>query len=208
MRWGGGLCALRAADGAGEREVNVGVKCRGATIGLDWRDERFNLGSMNEDILKSIHEELVAIRQLLAEANKAPARSTPVRAATSSSSYASSGGGADEVILQPTEVIPNAGDVQVHFGKNNGVALSKLSERSLSWYATEQPPRLDGSGKPYPPRPQETTLRNAARTLWHQNKGTLGQPDAPKSAGATSAMTPAVATESAAHLSDEENVPF
>jgi len=77
-------------------------------------------------------------------------------------------------------VIPNAGDVQVHFGKNNGVALSKLSERSLSWYATEQPPRLDSSGKPYPARPQETTLRNAARTLWHQNRGTLGQADARK----------------------------
>ena len=162
---------------------------------------------MNEDILKSIHEELVAIRQLLAEATKAPARSAPARATSSSSSYSSSGGGADEVILQPTEVIPNAGDVQVHFGKNNGVALSKLSERSLSWYATEQPPRLDSSGKPYPPRPQETTLRNAARTLWHQNKGTLGQPDAPRSAG-TAAATPAVATASSAHLSDEENVPF
>ena len=177
-----------------------------ATIGLERRGERLKLPGMNEDILKSIHEELVAIRQLLAEANKAPARSAPARATSSSSSYSSSGGGADEVILQPTEVIPNAGDVQVHFGKNNGVALSKLSERSLSWYATEQPPRLDSSGKPYPPRPQETTLRNAARTLWHQNKGTLGQPDAPK--GAASAATPAVATESSAHLSDEENVPF
>jgi len=161
---------------------------------------------MNEDILRSIHEELVAIRQLLAEANKAPARSAPARATSASSTYTSSGGGADEVILQPTEVIPNAGDVQVHFGKNNGVALSKLSERSLSWYATEQPPRLDSSGKPYPPRPQETTLRNAARTLWHQNKGTLGQPDAPK--GSAPTATPAVATESSAHLSDEENVPF
>lgn len=177
-----------------------------ATIGLERRGERLKLPAMNEDMLKSIHEELVAIRQLLAEAIKAPARSAPARATTSASSYSSSGGGADEVILQPTEVIPNAGDVQVHFGKNNGVALSKLSERSLSWYATEQPPRLDSSGKPYPPRPQETTLRNAARTLWHQNKGTLGQPDAPK--GAASAATPAVATESSAHLSDEENVPF
>jgi hypothetical protein len=162
---------------------------------------------MNEDILKSIHEELVAIRQLLAEANKAPARSAPARATSSATSYASSGGGGfDEVIPQPSEVVPNAGDVQVHFGKNNGVALSKLSERSLSWYATEQPPRLDSSGKPYPPRPQELVLRNAARTLWHQNKGTLGQPDAPK--GAAPMATPAVATESAAHLSDEENVPF
>ena len=162
---------------------------------------------MNEDILKSIHEELVAIRQLLAEANKALARSAPARTTSLSSSYSSSGGGADEVILQPTEVIPNAGDVQVHFGKNNGVALSKLSERSLSWYATEQPPRLDSSGKPYPPRPQETTLRNAARTLWHQNKGTLGQPDVVKGA-ASSASAQVASAESSAHLSDEENVPF
>ena len=55
---------------------------------------------------------------------------------------------------------------------------------------------------------EETPLRNAARTLWHQNKGTLGQPDAPRAAGAAAATMPAVATESAAHLSDEENVPF
>lgn len=161
---------------------------------------------MNEDILKSIHEELVAIRQLLADANKAQPRSAPARSSGSTPSY-SGGGGGDEVIPQPTEVVPNAGEVQVHFGKNNGVALSKLSERSLSWYAIEQPPRLDSSGKPYPARPQEIVLRNAARTLWHQNKGTLGQPDAPKSkaAGETS---PAATIESSAHLSDEENVPF
>jgi len=160
---------------------------------------------MNEDLLKSIHEELVAIRQLLTEANKAAPRSTPARATSGSSSYSGSSGGADEVIPQPTEVVPNAGDVQVHFGKNNGVALSKLSERSLSWYAAEQAPRLDSSGKPYPPRPQETLLRNAARTLWHQNKGTLGHPDAPKAATTSGG---AATTESAAHLSDEENVPF
>lgn len=162
---------------------------------------------MNEDTLKAIHEELVAIRQLLADAAKNQPRGAPARSTNSAASYSSSGGGgADEVIPQPSEVVPNAGDVQVHFGKNNGVALSKLSERSLSWYATEQPPRLDSSGKPYPPRPQETVLRNAARTLWHQNKGTLGQPDvAPKAVGAAAA---AVATESSAHLSDEENVPF
>jgi hypothetical protein len=105
------------------------------------------------------------------------------------------------VIPQPSEVIPNAGDVQVHFGKNNGVALSKLSERSLSWYATEQPPRLDSSGKPYPARPQETTLRNAARTLWHQNRGTLGQAEAPKAKPAPEII------EAPSHPSDEE-VPF
>ena len=166
---------------------------------------------MNEDILKSIHEELVSIRTLLTEATKSAPRSAPVRAPSTATSYASSGGGmgGDEIILQPTEVVPNAGDVQVHFGKNNGVALSKLSERSLSWYATEQPPRLDSSGKPYPARPQEATLRNAARTLWHQNKGTLGQADGVKSA--TAGVSAAAAAELAAvaptHPSDEE-VPF
>lgn len=164
---------------------------------------------MNEDLLKAIHQELVAIRQLLADANKAPRASAPARTTSSSSSYSSSGGGGgNEEIPQPTEIVPNAGDVQVHFGKNNGIALSKLSERSLSWYAMEQAPRLDSSGKPYPPRPQEVVLRNAARTLWHQNKGTLGQAGASGGASKASAELPIPPAESSAHLSDEENVPF
>jgi hypothetical protein len=193
-------------DASPAARQDVKEKPAGAPIELARRGPGLTLPRMNEDLLKSIHEELVAIRQLLTEANKAAPRSTPARATSGSSSYStSSGGGADEVIPQPTEIVPNAGDVQVHFGKNNGVPLAKLSERSLSWYATEQPPRLDSSGKPYPARPQETLLRNAARTLWHQNKGTLGQPDAPKAAPAPA---PAGATESGAHLSDEENMPF
>lgn len=163
---------------------------------------------MNDDILKAIHEELVAIRQLLAEANKAPrASSAPARSTSTSSSYSSSssgGAGGEEPIPQPTEVVENPGDVQVHFGKNNGVALSKLSERSLSWYAQEQAPRLDSSGKPYPARPQETILRNAARTLWHQNRGTLGKAAAPKAASSAAELP----VDSSAHLSDEESVPF
>lgn len=162
---------------------------------------RAHFPRMNEELLKSIHQELVAIRQLLASQQSTAARSAPARAPSSASSYTSGGGGGDEVIPQPSEVIPNAGDVQVHFGKNNGVALSKLSERSLSWYATEQPPRLDSSGKPYPARPQETTLRNAARTLWHQNRGTLGQAEAPKAKPAPEII------EAPSHPSDEE-VPF
>ncbi len=165
---------------------------------------------MNEDILKAIHEELVSIRKLLTDATKNAPRSAPVRATSTATSYASGGGGGDEIIPQPSEVVPNAGDVQVHFGKNNGVALSKLSERSLSWYATEQPPRLDSGGKPYPARPQETTLRNAARTLWHQNKGTLGQPDVVRPAavaGAGSAAAAELAAVAPTHPSDEE-VPF
>ena len=157
---------------------------------------------MNDDLLKAIHAELVAIRQLLTDAKSAPPRSTSASRPTGTTSTYSGGGG-DEPIPQPTEIVTNPGDVQVHFGKNNGVALSKLSERSLSWYAQEQAPRLDSSGKPYPARPQETILRNAARTLWHQNRGTLGQPAAPKSAPIAEELP-----GSSAHLSDEESVPF
>lgn len=157
---------------------------------------------MNEDILKAIHQELVAIRQLLAEGkSQASARGAPARAGVSTSS--SGGGGGDQPVPQPTEIIANAGDVQVHFGKNNGVPLSKLSERSLSWYAQEQAPRLDSSGNPYPARPQETTLRNAARTLWHQTRGTLEG----RSAAASSSSAEAF-VETTSHPSDEEVLPF
>jgi len=161
---------------------------------------------MNDDLLKAIHQELVAIRQLLADGNKAaPARSTPARASTSTSSPSRPSSGDAEVVPQPSEIIANPGDVQVHFGKNNGVPLSQLGERSLSWYAQEQAPRLDSSGNPYPPRPQEITLRNAARTLWHQNRGTLGG-GAPASKAGSSAEA---FVEPASHPSDEEEaLPF
>lgn len=159
---------------------------------------------MNEDLLKAIHQELVAIRQLLADGKAAPApRSAPAPRASAPSTSAYTASGGEAPIPQPTEIIANPGDVQVHFGKNNGVPLSKLSERSLSWYAQEQAPRLDSSGNPYPARPQETTLRNAARTLWHQNRGTLGKP------GDTMKLpTEAFAEPAASHPSDEEALPF
>ena len=84
----------------------------------------------------------------------------------------------------PTEIIADAGNVQVHFGKNKGVALSSLSERSVAWYAQEPEPRIGSNGKPFPPRAEDELLRNAARTLIHQNRGTLPsaavtQPTAP-----------------------------
>ncbi len=157
---------------------------------------------MNEDLLKAIHQELVAIRQLLAEGKTAPARGTPAPRASAPATSTHTGSGSDAPIPQPTEIIANPGDVQVHFGKNNGVALSKLSERSLSWYAQEQAPRLDSTGNPYPARPQEILLRNAARTLWHQNRGSLGQP------GGTMKLPTEAFAEPAAHPSDEEALPF
>jgi hypothetical protein len=76
-------------------------------------------------------------------------------------------------IPQPSEIIANAGEVAVHFGTNTGVPLSQLGESSLSWYAQEKEPRLNSRGEPFPPRQEEITLSNAARTLWHQKKGTL-----------------------------------
>jgi len=130
------------------------------------------------DLNQAILDELKAIRALLAGGAK------PAAATANPPSQAPAPDGPPP---QPDSVIENAAQVQVHFGKNNGVALGALSERSLSWYAAEQPARLDSSGKPYPPRPQEILLRNAARTLWHQQKGTLttGTPPLPSAGAAT-----------------------
>tara|TARA_R110002126_G_scaffold30994_1_gene100453 strand:+ start:57 stop:467 length:411 start_codon:yes stop_codon:yes gene_type:complete len=123
--------------------------------------------------LELIHAELIRIREAL------EARPFAAGAPTAKPAPARS-----EEVPMPTEVIANAGDVQVHFGKNKGVALSSLSERSVAWYAQEPEPRLGNNGKPFPPRPEDVLLRNAARTLIHQKRGTLPsaavtQPTAP-----------------------------
>jgi len=133
--------------------------------------------------LELIHAELVRIREALEArpyASGAPA-AKPAAAPRS-----------DEVPM-PTEIIDDAGNVQVHFGKNKGVALSALGERSVAWYAQEAEPRIGNNGKPFPPRPEDVLLRNAARTIIHQKRGTI--------AGA------AVPTAPVANI-DEGNVPF
>ena len=89
----------------------------------------------------------------------------------------------------PTEVVPDAGDVQVHFGKNKGVALSSLGDRSVAWYAQEPEPRIGNNGKPFPPRAEDVLLRNAARTLIHQKRGTLPAVTAPKAISADHEVT-------------------
>jgi hypothetical protein len=101
----------------------------------------------------------------------------------------------------PTEIIADAGSVQVHFGKNKGVALSSLSERSVAWYAQEPEPRLGNNGKPFPPRPEDVLLRNAARTLIHQKRGTIPAVTAPKAIPADSEVTTIMSV-------NEEHVPF
>lgn len=76
-------------------------------------------------------------------------------------------------IPQPTEIMDNPGAVQVHFGKNKGRALADLGAKSVEWYAQEPEPRLRTDGTPFPPRAEDVQLRNAARTIVHQNRGTL-----------------------------------
>ena len=134
--------------------------------------------------LELIHAELIRIREAL----EARPYASGAPAAKPASSFPKS----DEVPM-PTEVIDDAGNVQVHFGKNKGVALSSLGDRSVAWYAQEAEPRIGNNGKPFPPRPEDVLLRNAARTLIHQKRGTI--------AGA------AVPTAPVANI-DEGNVPF
>ena len=136
---------------------------------------------MNLDL---IHAELVRIREAL--------EARPFASGAPAAKPASSFPKSDEVPL-PTEIIEDAGSVQVHFGKNKGVALSSLGDRSVAWYAQEPEPRLGNNGKPFPPRPEDVLLRNAARTLIHQKRGTI--------AGA------AVPPAPVANI-DEGNVPF
>jgi hypothetical protein len=114
--------------------------------------------------LELIHAELVRIREAL-EARPYAAGAPPAKPASTSPK-------SDEVPL-PTEIVPDAGSVQVHFGKNKGVALSTLGDRSISWYAQEPEPRLRNDGTPFPPRAEDVLLRNAARTIIHQKRGTL-----------------------------------
>ena len=124
--------------------------------------------------LDLIHAELIRIREALESrpfaAGAPPAKPAPARS--------------DEVPM-PTEVIANAGEVQVHFGKNKGVALSSLGDRSVAWYAQEPEPRLGNNGKPFPPRPEDVLLRNASRTIIHQKRGTLPSAAVPSAPVAT-----------------------
>jgi len=113
--------------------------------------------------LELIHAELIRIREAL-EARPYAVGAPAAKPAAAPRS--------DEVPM-PTEIIDDAGNVQVHFGKNKGVALSALGERSVAWYAQEAEPRIGNNGKPFPPRPEDVLLRNAARTIIHQKRGTL-----------------------------------
>lgn len=136
---------------------------------------------MNDQILA----ELIAIRQLLE-------RALPVQPAASAASPAPTG---QTPIPQPSQLVADPGSVCVHFGKNDGKPLSSLNDRSIEWYATPKEPRIGSNGKPFPPRPADEALSNAARQLYHAKRGTL----------ANAAAIPAAVT---AGVELDENVPF
>lgn len=142
--------------------------------------------------LELIHAELVRIREALEARPYAAGAPTHKAVATQPKT--------DEVPM-PSEVVPNAGDVQVHFGKNKGVALSQLGDRSVAWYAQEPEPRLRNDGTPFPPRAEDVLLRNAARTLIHQTRGNLVAVAAPKAIPADSEVTTIMSV-------GDESVPF
>lgn len=142
--------------------------------------------------LELIHAELVRIREALEARPFAAGAPTHKAVATQAKT--------DEVPL-PSELIANAGDVQVHFGKNKGVALSSLGDRSVAWYAQEPEPRLRNDGTPFPPRAEDVLLRNAARTIIHQKRGTIAAVTAPKSIPADSEVTTIMSV-------GDESVPF
>jgi hypothetical protein len=75
-----------------------------------------------------------------------------------------------DTLPPPAVEIMNAGDVQIHFGKNAGTPISSLSDKQLLWYGTERPAQLKKDGTPFAPREADVQLLNACRTLWHQRK--------------------------------------
>jgi hypothetical protein len=157
--------------------------------------------------LDDLLSELTAIRLLLA-AKPAPSAGTHYVGPPASTSAKSGAPGKfdDEPVPQPGRAwsIADADAHEIHFGKNAGIALGKLSDNSLAFYAKEKPQKInDKTGKPYAKRDEDIALDNAARTLWHHRRGTLAQP-AP-----AQAATPPAATQTTDPSSiPAEDVPF
>lgn len=98
--------------------------------------------------------ELCAIRVALQNKTSSPATAPSFMTSTNS-------------LPPPDQVIEGAASVTVHFGKNKGVAIGSLTEKQLLWYGAERAPSLKNDGTPFPPRAEDTLLKNACRTLWH-----------------------------------------
>lgn len=123
---------------------------------------------MTSEQFTALHAELVRIREALESRPVATPAAASVKAAYKPIS--------NEVAM-PTEIVANPGEVEVHFGKNKGIKIGTLSEKSLLWYATDPEPRLNSKGEPFPVRPEDVMLRNAVRTLIHQRRGTIPNPE-------------------------------
>jgi len=100
--------------------------------------------------------ELRAIRAAL-EAKTRPAQATPTAPTATPNS-----------LPPPAVEILNAGEVQIHFGKNTGTMLSSLTDKQLLWYGADREPQLKKDGTPFPPREADVLLKNACRTVWQQ----------------------------------------
>lgn len=128
------------------------------------------------------NELLVELRAIRAALETKPRATAPAPKAQA--------GASAESLPPPDQRIENAGDVQVHFGKNSGTPISALSEKQLLWYGADREPQLKNDGAPFPPRPQDVLLKNACRTLWHERRGlanNVATPNEPKPAPAQSA---------------------
>jgi len=100
--------------------------------------------------------ELRAIRAAL-EAKPRPAQATSAAPTATPNS-----------LPPPAVEILNAGEVQIHFGKNTGTPLSSLTDKQLLWYGADREPQLKKDGTPFPPREADVLLKNACRTVWQQ----------------------------------------
>jgi hypothetical protein len=110
------------------------------------------------------NEILTELRAIRAALQKPAGASTPAPTAT------------PDTLPKPDQLIDNAGEVAVHFGKNAGTPLSALTDKQLLWYGADRPPQLKNDGTPFAPRQQDTTLKNACRTVWHQRQGSIPAP--------------------------------
>jgi hypothetical protein len=145
---------------------------------------------MTDEQYQTLLNELKLIREALTATRSATPAPTASRTLT---------GKTGEDIPQPSFAIDNPELVTVHFGKNAGVEIGKLSEKSLGWYCLEPEPRIGNNGKPFPPREADVNLRNAARLLWHSRRGTLKTEPQNK---------PTTPTEAQLDAEFNESVPF
>ena len=109
------------------------------------------------------HTELLTeLRAIRAALEAKPRAATPATATAPTATPTS--------LQAPDYVVENAGDVQIHFGKNKDTPLSALSDKQLLWYGADREPQLKKDGTPFAPREADVLLKNACRTLWHQRK--------------------------------------